>query len=280
MSGHDPSFWPQTWSDPSFERARKPRQQGLTMVIDKGLGLHSFEDVLNVSASYIDVYKLGFGTSVLYPTSLLESKIALARMHQVLIMPGGTFFEVACMHDEVERYINAVRTIGFTAIEISDGSLPITSDLRRQAIQLAKQAGLTVYTEFGKKTANYTIDLDKFIRTLETDLLSGADYVIVEARESGNVGVFNGKGEVDRSFLRDVHMLAGSYASRLIWEAPRKEQQVAFLETLGIHTNLGNIAPTDVLSLESLRRGLRGDTSRWIIQEGRKATCEQKSSLR
>ncbi|UFJ42926.1 phosphosulfolactate synthase [Brevibacillus humidisoli] len=274
MSGHGASFWPPVWHDPSAERTSKPRQQGLTMVIDKGLGLHSFEDVMNVSADYIDVYKLGFGTSVLYPTSLLQSKIALARMHHVQIMPGGTFFEVACTTESVEHYISIIKSLGFTAIEVSDGSLPISKERRWQAIGLAKEAGLVVYTEFGKKAASFTADLDPLLQTLDEDLRAGADYVIVEARESGNVGVFNCNGETDRSFVRDVQISAGSQASRLIWEAPRKEQQVALLETLGLATNLGNIATNDVLSVETLRRGLRGDTAHRILDERSKATCE------
>lgn len=276
MSQLGASSWPAEWSDPSRERAEKPRQQGLTMVIDKGLGLHAFEDVLNVSAAYMDVYKLAFGTSVLYPNSLLQRKIALARMHRVQIMPGGTFFEVAYMSDSVESYIATIKSLGFTAIEISDGSLPVNKQRRWQAIGLAKAAGLVVYTEFGKKTAGFTADLSSLLQTLEEDLAAGADYVIVEARESGNVGIFQANGEPDRAFLRDAHIAAGANGSRLIWEAPRKEQQVALLETLGLHVNLGNIATGDVLSVETLRRGLRGDTAPWMFEERGKATCESR----
>lgn len=266
--------WPTEWSDPSRKREGKPRQQGLTMVIDKGLGFHAFEDVMNVSAPYIDVYKLGFGTSALYPPDLLQRKIALARMHHIQIMPGGTFFEVAYMSDAVDTYIATVKSFGFNAIEISDGSLPIDKEQRRQAIRLAKQAGLAVFSEYGKKTAGFTANLDSLLQTLEEDLAAGADYVIVEARESGSVGVFQANGEVNRLFLQEVQIAAGENRSRLIWEAPHKEQQVALLEILGQHVNLGNIATGDVLSVETLRRGLRGDTAPLIFAERRKARCE------
>lgn len=275
MSETGAMTWPAEWSDPSQKRTGKPRQQGLTMVIDKGLGFHAFEDVMNVSAPYIDVYKLGFGTSALYPPDLLKRKIALARLHHIHIMPGGTFFEVAYMNDAVERYIATVQSFGFNAIEISDGSFPIDKERRWQAIRRAKQAGLVVFSEFGKKTAGFTATLDALLQTLEEDVAAGADYVIVEARESGNVGVFQANGEVvNQSFLQEVQIAAGENASRLIWEAPRKEQQVALLNILGPHVNLGNVATGEVLSVETLRRGLRGDTAPLIFAERRKARCE------
>ncbi|MFM1653060.1 phosphosulfolactate synthase [Brevibacillus sp. B_LB10_24] len=274
MIENESPFWPQSWLDPSSTRLEKPRSSGLTMVIDKGLGLHATEDLVNVAAPYIDVYKLGFGTSALYPTALLKRKIALARMHHIAIMPGGTFFEIAAVQDSEKAYIERVTELGFTAVEISDGSLPISLDQRYRAIQLAKEAGLTVFTEFGKKSSTFVVCQEQLFQTLEGDLRAGADYVIIEARESGNVGVFNRSGEVDTAFLRDISLLAGERANRLIWEAPRKDQQVALLLTLGLNANLGNIAPSDVLSIETLRRGLRGDTADWVLHERRIATCE------
>lgn len=265
-------FWPSEWRDPSARREEKPRRHGLTMVIDKGLGIHQCEDLINVAAAYIDVYKLGFGTLALYPLPILQRKISLARQNQIDIMPGGTFFEIACHQGEVERYVSRICALGCNAVEISDGTLPISPQLRRQAISLAREAGLTVYSEYGKKAADFVADKESLLQALEADLAAGASYVIVEARESGNVGVFDKQGKVDATFLREVQLAAGSLAEKLIWEAPQKHQQVSLLQTLGFQVNLGNIAPTDILSVESLRRGLRGDTLAAVMAE-RARTC-------
>jgi phosphosulfolactate synthase len=274
MRGNDTPIWPGSWSDPSGKRREKPRAAGLTMVIDKGLGLHAFQDMLELSAPYIDIYKLGFGTSALYPPDILRSKVELAKARQLHVMPGGTFFEVASNHAPVEEYVARVKALGFNAIEISDGTFPISSELRRRAVAAAADAGLTVYTEFGKKAAHFRAEQEALLQTLAEDVQAGAGYVIVEARESGTVGVFDGKGEVDANFLLEVHRSAGSLASRLIWEAPQKDQQVILIRTLGSDVNLGNISHTDVLSVETLRRGLRGDTACLFRPERRAAPCE------
>jgi len=274
MIGNESPFWPENWQDPSLTRTAKPRTTGLTMVIDKGLGLHACEDLLQVAAPYIDVYKLGFGTTVLYPLSYLQQKIDLALSYGVTVMPGGTFFEVARMQAPTESYLARIKALGFNGIEISDGSLPISKEARLRAISLAADAGLKVFSEYGKKSACFTADLELLLQTLREDSEAGADYTIVEARESGNVGVYNQKGEVDTDFLQQVAVHAGEQANRLIWEAPQKEQQIVLMKTLGFQVNLGNIAPADVLACESLRRGLRGDTCVSILLERRKALCE------
>lgn len=274
MEGFQIPFWPASWKDPSLQRVTKPRSQGLTMIIDKGLGQHAVEDLFALAADYIDITKLGFGTSALYPTDLLKRKIALAKQHNIAIMPGGTFFEVVATLASFESYLAKVKEMGFTAIEISDGTLPIHKEHRRRAISLAAEAGLIVYTEFGKKRADFRVEFDSLLQTLDEDLTAGAAYVIVEARETGTVGVFNTKGELDVSFLRDVKTAAKDLADRLIWEAPQKDQQVALLKTLGLDVNLGNIAPADILSVETLRRGLRGDTSEFVFQERSTLICE------
>ncbi|GED51834.1 phosphosulfolactate synthase [Brevibacillus borstelensis] len=273
MFNRDLPFWPDGWSDPSRRRQPKPRATGLTMVIDKGMGRAAFYDLMELAAPYIDIYKLGFGTSVLYPGKFLQQKVEEAKTWNLHIMPGGTLFEIALCQSTLEAYIEQVKAIGFNAVEISDGTFPLPADLRKRAISTAADAGLIVYSEFGKKSADFRAEQDELLRTLEADLLAGASYVIVEARESGTVGVFDGKGKVETSFLLDIHKSAGSLADRLIWEAPQKEQQVALIQTLGASVNLGNIAGADVLAVETLRRGLRGDTAA-MMAERRAATCE------
>ncbi|WP_139489336.1 phosphosulfolactate synthase [Brevibacillus dissolubilis] len=270
----DTSFWPSNWLDPSWERTDKPRTQGITMVIDKGLGIRAFDDLLATAASYIDVYKLGFGTCVLYPLDILQQKISMARENGIKIMPGGTFFEVAHTQSPLETYFARLKALGFNAIEISDGTLPISKEERLRAISLAAEAGFHVFSEYGKKASDFSADKELLLETLHEDIDAGSEYVIVEARESGNVGIYNKQGQVDDTFLLEVTREAGELASRLIWEAPQKEQQVAMLNTLGYSTNLGNIAPADLISLEALRRGLRGDTAALIILDRGKSTCE------
>ncbi len=272
MKGNETPFWPKSWMDPSMRRAEKPRTTGLTMVIDKGAGLRAFEDMLQIAAPYIDMYKIGFGTSALYPVALLQQKVELAMSHQVNVMPGGTFFEISCSQAPIESYLARIKAIGYNAVEISDGSLPIPKEMRHKAISLAAEAGFIVYSEFGKKRADFKAEINGLLETLEDDLVAGASYVIVEARESGNVGVFSASGELDTEFMRSVIDLAGDDADKLIWEAPQKSQQVALLRQLGLNVNLGNIAITDILSLEALRRGLRGDTTESVLSERRLLT--------
>lgn len=274
MKEMETPYWPPYYKDPSQQRMDKPRSEGLTMVIDKGLGLNAMQDLYDLASAYIDIYKLGFGTCPLYPLHVLQTKLALARTHNVKVMPGGTFFELACAQESVESYLAAIKRIGFNAIEISDGSFPISSEVRRRAISLAADAGFTVYAEFGKKAADFRAEIDSLLQSLEEDLAAGAAYVIVEARESGTVGVFNGKGEPDTAFLLKVAECAGDNAKRLIWEAPQKDQQVALIRTLGLDVNLGNIAPADVLSVETLRRGLRGDTASLVLHGRRSSLCD------
>lgn len=260
------SLWPKDWLDPSKQRHEKPRNTGLTMVIDKGLGFHSFCDLMEVGATYTDICKLGFGTSALYSEQTLKKKMRIASECNLHLMPGGTFFEVALQHASVHHYVSHIRELGFSALEISDGTFEISRYQREEAIRLGVDAGLLVCTEYGKKASSFVAQLEELVETVHRDLQAGASYVIIEARESGNVGVFNKQGDLDEQFIQDVIQGVGENASRLIWEAPRKEQQVALLHTLGLDVNLGNIAPADVLSVEALRRGLRADTSAFVCE--------------
>ncbi|PYI55066.1 phosphosulfolactate synthase [Paenibacillus flagellatus] len=252
--------WHPLLRDPTGRRTVKPRTRGQTMVIDKGLGLHAFEDLLQTSAPYIDLLKIGFGTTPLYPTGLLKRKIELARQHQIAIMPGGTFLEVAVSRHTVPEYFDMIGLLGFTAIEVSDGTIEMERTVRNELIRLSREAGLTVYTEYGKKLWGSTIDAEELVETVLLDVQHGAALVTIEARESGaGVGIFDANGECRDEELLDI---VGKLPEPdlLLWEAPQKQQQVHLLKTLGSGVNLGNISPNDIFSLESLRRGLRSDT--------------------
>lgn len=269
----DHPSWPADWANPSGHRRDKPRREGLTMVIDKGVGLAAFRDLLEMASPYIDIYKLGFGTTALYPKDLLQQKLSLAAAHGLGIMPGGTFFEIANRHTPVEEYMHLIQETGFTAVEISDGTFPLTAAERKRAIAAGVEAGLVVYSEVGKKAADYRMETRELLETLHADLEAGASHVIVEARESGTVGIFDRDGSADDQFILEIVKAAGQHASRLIWEAPQKEQQVLLIRTLGGSVNLGNVSCMDVLSVETLRRGLRGDTAA-LMEAGRAKACE------
>lgn len=271
---HTEQTIPAGWRDPSGNRHAKTHKTGLTMVIDKGTGLSAFRDTLELAASYFDICKLGFGTTALYPPDILQRKVQLAKAYGLHIMPGGTFFEIARRKiDDVAPYMDVIAQLGFNAVEISDGTFPLTARQRKEAIVAGVEAGLIVYTEFGKKEAHYRIQRDELLETLYMDLEAGASHVIVEARESGTVGVFNQEGAIDHSFVLDIVDTAEKHHDRLIWEAPQKEQQVSLIKALGSHVHLGNIAYTDILSVETLRRGLRGDTAA-ILEKRSSALCE------
>ncbi|MCD9021336.1 phosphosulfolactate synthase [Cohnella silvisoli] len=254
------STWPQALCDPSGQRQAKPRTKGCTMVIDKGLGQHAFADLLSTSGEYIDIVKFGFGTSPLYPLPVIRSKIELAIKHGITVIPGGTLLEAAVRLDLVPGFFRQVMTLGFTGIEVSDGTINLNRSLRSDLIRDAASLGLKVYTEYGKKLFGSRIDVDDFALTAEKDWECGAELVTVEARESGiGVGLFDEHGDCrdgDLSHILDVV----PNLDRVLWEAPLKEQQVSLIKALGADVHLGNIPVQDVITLETMRRGLRSDT--------------------
>lgn len=260
--------WPQEIIDPSGKRQPKPRTIGCTMVLDKGLGLSAFRDLVATAGDYIDWIKLGFGTTALTPLPILREKLAIAQSRDVILYPGGTMFEVSHAQNQVERYFAALVELGFTCVEISDGTVELSRTERDQYIQAAQASGLNVVTEIGKKADGSFTPIPVLAETYRRDREAGATFVIVEGRESGkNVGIYNEKGEADLEYLCTVHEQIGSHF--LIWEAPQKSQQVQLLQALGPDINLGNIPPQEPLAVEALRRGLRSDTFTIGLRAGR-----------
>jgi len=255
-------------SDPLAERSVKPRSDGRTMVIDKGLGLGPTEDLLAIAADYIDFWKLPFGTSALYPQAMLRAKIALIRRFGVKVYPGGTFLEIAILQNRLEPFIARVAELGFDAAEVSDGTIVLPLPLRREAIHLGVNAGLTVLTEIGRKDPSERLGALQIHRTVVEDLAAGAEQIIVEGRESGKgVGIYDAEGEIAEDELHKMLRAAGD-SHRLIWEAPMKSQQQELIRRFGSNVNLGNVPPEEILALECLRRGLRADTLRWVLPDG------------
>lgn len=254
------SLWHPQLADPSARRSLKPRRAGLSMVIDKGLGLHAFEDLLVTAGAYVDIIKFGFGTSPLYSSAVLRKKIELARQYGVTVLPGGTLLEAAVRQDVVPSFFRSVLALGFDAVEVSDGTIELNRQLRNELIRTARELGLRVFTEYGKKQAGTRLDVEELRRTAELDWNMGADLVTVEARESGTgVGLFDEQGACREQDLDTIRRAFPDHR-RLLWEAPRREQQVALLRTFGPDVNLGNVPVHEMLALEAMRRGLRSDT--------------------
>ncbi|HEY8496012.1 MAG TPA: phosphosulfolactate synthase [Limnochordales bacterium] len=249
-------------SDPISEREAKPRRRGLTMVIDKGLGVAATRDLMAVAAGYIDFVKLGFGTSLLYPVQVLAEKIRIVREAGVHVYPGGTLLEVAVYQGAVEEFLVAAARLGFTYVEVSDGTIDLPPAVRRDLIRRARDMGLGVLAEIGKKEPGRALVPEDVWEQAAADRAAGAEVVIVEGRDSGRgVGIYDAGGQIRETLLEAI--AAGfEGADGVMWEAPQAHQQQALLLRFGPEVNLGNVQPADALALEAMRRGLRGDTLR------------------
>ncbi|WP_051291340.1 phosphosulfolactate synthase [Fictibacillus gelatini] len=248
--------------DPTGERTGKLNDVGLTMLIDKGIGLVAFEELLQLAGSYVDFIKLGFGTMALYPPELLQKKLLLAKKHDVILYPGGTLFELAYQQDVLMEHLHHLKDIGFEYIEISDGTIDLPFSERCKIIREAAKLGFNVITECGKKADGSCLDIEDLKTTLYSDLECGACFVIVEGRESGeNIGIYDKKGDIGIEFLSAVEKnIPSKIRKHLIWEAPQKNQQIGLIRFWGRNVNIGNIQMDDAINLECLRRGLRYDT--------------------
>jgi phosphosulfolactate synthase len=252
--------WPAALTDPSGRRLGKPRSEGITMVIDKGLGPHAFDDLMATAGDYIDILKFGFGTSPLYPAAVIRNKIELAKRNRITVIPGGTLLEAAVAKDMVPAFFRHILALGFDGIEVSDGTIELSRSRRNELIREAAALGLRVFTEYGKKIFGSRIDVLEFAQTAEEDFAAGANLVTVEARESGvGVGLFDERGVCREQDLTEMLRVIPN-RGHVLWEAPLKEQQVALIKSIGPEVNLGNIPVQDVLALETMRRGLRSDT--------------------
>jgi len=237
------------------ERTAQPRSSGLTMVMDKGLSMNQVKDFMSVASPHVDIVKLGFGTAFVTPN--LREKIELYQSYNVPLYFGGTLFEAFLIRNQFEEYINVCKDYGIKYIEVSDGSITIPHAEKCGYIEkLTKH--VTVLSEVGSKDAAHIIPPYKWIELMRAELEAGSSYVIAEAREAGNVGIYRGSGEVREGLVQEI--LTQIPAEKIIWEAPQKAQQLYFLELIGCNVNLGNIAPNEVIPLEAMRIGLRGDT--------------------
>ncbi|MGB3465785.1 MAG: phosphosulfolactate synthase [Cyclobacteriaceae bacterium] len=236
-------------------RTEKPRNLGFTMVMDKGLSLRQVEDVIDTSSDFIDIVKLGWATSYLTPN--LQEKIDLYKSADIPVYLGGTLFEAFIVRDQFDDYRAVLDKFGIEHAEVSDGSIILDHDKKCEYIRILKEQ-VTVLSEVGSKDAEKIIPPYKWIQLMKKELEAGAWKVIGEAREGGTVGLFRSSGEVRSGLVQEI--LTEIPNEKIIWEAPQKEQQVWFIKLCGNNVNLGNIAPHEVIPLETIRLGLRGDT--------------------
>jgi phosphosulfolactate synthase len=237
------------------ERTPKPRSHGITMVMDKGLCLEEAKNFMSGAHPHVDIVKLGFGTSFVTPN--LKEKIEVYRSYDIPVYFGGTLFEAFLIRNQFEDYVNVCKEFGISYMEVSDGSITITHAEKCGYIEKLTKYG-TVLSEVGSKDAAHIIPPYKWIELMKAELLAGSTYVIAEAREAGNVGIYRGSGEVREGLVQEI--LTQISEEKIIWEAPQKAQQLYFLELIGCNVNLGNIAPSEMIALEAMRIGLRGDT--------------------
>ncbi|MGH2916792.1 MAG: phosphosulfolactate synthase [Solirubrobacteraceae bacterium] len=237
-------------------RTAKPRQAGLTHVLDRGLSVSDIDGLMEVAGEYVDLVKLGWGTAV--ATGNLEDKLARYRHHGIPVMVGGTLTELAIAQDRLGRLVTRLHELEIDHIELSDGTIELDHDRKLQLISSLAQE-FTVLSEVGSKDDTRIMAPYRWVEEIESELAAGAWKVIAEARESGSVGIFRHDGEVRQGLVDEIaHAIP---VEKILFEAPRKDQQVWFVRRFGADVNLGNVTPEDVLSLETVRVGLRSDTA-------------------
>jgi phosphosulfolactate synthase len=237
------------------ERTTKPRESGLTHVLDKGLSLDQVHQFLDVSGDYVDIVKLGWGTAVVTPR--VKEKIALYQSFGVPVCFGGTFFEICLRQGKFDEYLALVDECGMECVEISDGTIAMDEE-DKLAIVRRLSGRYKVLSEVGSKDEAVVITPSRWIDSMKRELEAGAWKVITEGRESGTVGIYRPSGDVKDGLLEEIREAFDT--SQILFEAPIKKQQAWFISQFGSNVNLGNIPPEEVISVETMRVGMRGDT--------------------
>lgn len=246
---HDELFEP-------IPRTTRPRRSGLTCVIDTGLGVRHLDDHLALVSDYVDLAKLGWGTSGV--TLGLADKLAVYRSHGIETCFGGTLFELCYLRDRIDDYKRWLAELGLTTVEISDGTLEISTETKAQLIADFSR-DFTVLSEVGSKDTTVVVAPARWVSAIESELDAGSTWVILEGRESGTAGLYRESGEMRTGLVQEV-LDSGISSDRLVFEAPHKAHQTYLIKLLGPNVSLANIQPSDVIGVETLRRGLRSDT--------------------
>jgi phosphosulfolactate synthase len=247
------------------ERPAKKRDSGITMVMDKGLSIREAEDFMSVGSNYTDLVKLGFGTSVITPD--LDKKIAVYKKAGVIPYFGGTLFEAFIVRNMFKEFIQYLDKYEIELVEVSDGSYDIEHSKKLEYISRIAEKR-TVISEVGSKKKDVVYTPEEWVSMMKSELTAGSVKVIAEARESGTIGIYNEDGSINSTIISGIaeHVKL----ENVIWEAPLKSQQAWFIKNFGANVNLGNIAPNEIISLETLRLGLRGDTFFQFLPENLK----------
>lgn len=242
-------------------RSIPPRIQGITMVMDKGMSIQDIESFVSNGGYYTDFVKMGFGTSIVTPK--LQEKIEIYQQNNLKVYFGGTLFEAFLIRNQFEHYVSTLKKFNIKVVEVSDGCIELPHEKKCDYIKQLKDLGFTVLSEVGSKDASKVMAPYRWLKQMKDELEAGSDYVIAEARESGNIGLYRNSGEVREGLIEEI--LTSIPQHQIIWESPQKNQQLFFIQLLGADANLGNISPTEVIALEAMRIGLRGDSFHFFL---------------
>ena len=239
------------------ERTVSPREYGLTMINDKGLSVAEAKNLLSIASPYVDIAKLAFGTS--FVSQDLGEKIKIYQAAGVKVYFGGLLFEAFVIRNQFADFVDLLKKYNIDYIEVSDGSIDIPHEEKCGYIEKLAKYG-TVLSEVGSKDKDreHITPPYQWIKLMKAELEAGASYIVAEARETGTVGLYRNSGEVREGLVQEI--LTKIPAEKIIWEAPQKDQQLYFLTLIGANANLGNIDPSEIIALESMRVGLRGDS--------------------
>jgi phosphosulfolactate synthase len=246
------------------ERTAQPRSYGLTMVYDKGLSVMEAKHLISGAGPHIDLVKLAFGTPLF--TGGLRDKIRLFREAGIPVFFGGLLFEAYVIRGQFNDYVQLLQEYEISHLEVSDGSIEITHAEKCGYIEKLAKYG-TVLSEIGSKDKDreHITPPYQWIRLMQAELNAGSSYIVAESRETGNVGIYRDSGEVREGLVQEI--LTKIPAEKILWEAPQKDQQLYFLSLIGANANLGNISPSEVVALEAMRLGLRGDSFHLYLEK-------------
>jgi phosphosulfolactate synthase len=237
-------------------RSVKPREQGITHLMDRGLAVADVDALMEVAGASVDIVKLGFGTAL--ATGNLETKLARYREHDVPVVLGGTITELAIQQGRVDALVDWIRGLGLHHVEVSDGTIDLDPEIKRELIARLAGEGFTVLSEVGSKDNTQIMAPYVWVEQIQAELAAGAWKVICEGRETGTAGIARPDGELRQGLIDEIAHAVDP--AKIIFEAPQKDQQVLLIKRFGADVNLGNIPPRDVLPLETMRLGLRSDT--------------------
>jgi len=239
------------------QRTTRPRTYGLTMINDKGLSVMEARNLVSGAGPHVDLVKLAFGTPIL--SGGLQEKIRIFQDAGIPVYFGGLLFEAYVVRNQFDDYLGLLKEYNISYIEVSDGSIDIPHTEKCKYIEQLSRYG-TVLSEVGSKDKDreHVTPPYQWIKLMQAELGAGAEYIVAEARETGTVGLYRNSGEVREGLVQEI--LTKVPAEKILWEAPQKDQQLYFLTLIGANANLGNISPSEIIALEAMRIGLRGDT--------------------